>query len=91
MTTTADPSADLPADVLAAIHEGRKIEAIKRLREHRHIGLKEAKDIVDAYQTEHPNLSAKRTDRAESGLGRLLAIGVLAAVAYGTYYLFFAN
>lgn len=35
-------------DVIEAIHSGSIIEAIKRYRAHTHVGLKEAKDAVEA-------------------------------------------
>lgn len=35
-------------EVRALIHAGRKIEAIKRVREFTGMGLKESKDLVDA-------------------------------------------
>ena len=38
----------VPPAVLAALHQGHKIEAIRLLREHSGLGLKEAKDVVDA-------------------------------------------
>ena len=44
----AGPS--LPPDVLAALDEGQIIEAIKRLRAATGLGLKEAKDLIDAHQ-----------------------------------------
>ncbi len=40
--------ASVPPAVLAALHQGQKIEAIRLLREHTGLGLKEAKDVVDA-------------------------------------------
>lgn len=43
-------SPTLPPDVLAAIDDGQLIEAIKRLRAARGLGLKEAKDLIDAHQ-----------------------------------------
>lgn len=43
---------DLPPEVLAALQQGRKIEAIKLLRELKGIGLKEAKDAVDSHAFE---------------------------------------
>lgn len=45
------PASDnpLPADVVAAIRRGDTIDAIKRLRTARGLGLKEAKDAVDAH------------------------------------------
>ena len=46
----------LPSDVLEALHANRKIEAIKLLREHQNIGLKDAKDIIDAYTAENSHL-----------------------------------
>ncbi|HEY4371122.1 MAG TPA: hypothetical protein VGN52_04295 [Burkholderiales bacterium] len=40
----------LPADALAALKRGRKIEAIKLTRIAGHLSLKEAKDRVEAYE-----------------------------------------
>ncbi len=42
-----DPVGGVPADVVAALDRGEKIEAIKRLRAATGLGLKEAKDRVD--------------------------------------------
>lgn len=48
----------LPPAARAALDAGQKIEAIRLLRQARGIGLKEAKDIVDAAQHEpHASLS----------------------------------
>ena len=44
----ASSAAQLPATVIAAIQSGNKIEAIKLLREQTGLGLKEAKDAVEA-------------------------------------------
>ncbi len=79
---------ELPEDVLAAIHENRKIEAIKLLREHRSLGLKEAREIVDAYASEHSHLITTRHYRVETGLGRLLIVFILLAALYAIYRLF---
>jgi hypothetical protein len=45
-----DRTDELPSKVLMALERGQKIEAIKLLREARGLGLKEAKEAVDAYQ-----------------------------------------
>ena len=37
----------LPPEAISALQAGKKIEAIKILREQKNIGLKEAKDMVD--------------------------------------------
>jgi len=43
---------ELPPEVQAALARGQKIEAIKLLREARGMGLKEAKEAVEACQPE---------------------------------------
>lgn len=43
------PGDPLPPAVLASLAQGRTIDAIKQLREAHGLGLKEAKDIVDAH------------------------------------------
>lgn len=75
----------LPADVLEAVHANRKIDAIKRLRKQRGIDLKEAKGIVDAYISEHPQLIRRRQPREESGLGRIVVVGIIVAAIYIAY------
>ncbi|MFY7857626.1 MAG: hypothetical protein ACOVQT_15905 [Rubrivivax sp.] len=42
------PPVTLPPDVVEALQEGQTIEAIKRLRAHGKMGLKEAKEVIDA-------------------------------------------
>ena len=47
------PAMPLPANVLDSLRRGNAVEAIKLLREQRGIGLKEAKDLINASQ-HHP-------------------------------------
>ncbi|MFH1632933.1 MAG: hypothetical protein ABIG63_02845 [Chloroflexota bacterium] len=47
----------LPNNVIEALMKGEKIEAITLLRKERKIGLKEAKEIVEAYQ-QHREINA---------------------------------
>jgi len=79
---------ELPPDVIDAIHANRKIEAIKRLREHSGLGLKEAKHAVEAYARENPQPITAKAPQSESGVGRLVIIGVVVAVAYAVYRYF---
>lgn len=51
MTDTGKP---LPAEVLEALQRNDQIEAIRRLRQAFDLGLKEAKDLIDAYQSGAP-------------------------------------
>jgi hypothetical protein len=81
----------LPDDVVAEIHANRKIEAIKRLREHRGIGLKDAKEAVDRYISQLPQSAIRPSQRADSGLGRLLFVGAGAVAIYLMYNYFSAG
>ena len=85
----------LPDDVLAALRGGNKIEAIKRLREATGLGLKEAKDLVEAHEAGDagdatigaPRSSADApmptvvSGRSGAGIGTVLALVVAAALA----------
>jgi len=42
-----DPYASVPLDIVQALREGKKIEAIKLYRQASGVGLKEAKDFVE--------------------------------------------
>jgi Ribosomal protein L7/L12 C-terminal domain len=78
--------AELPAEVLRAIEKGRKIEAIKILRERTGIGLANAKVLVErsARQLAEQN---PRPELAESGSGmpRLLMSLLLAVLIFAVY------
>lgn len=49
----------LSARAEAALRNGNKIEAIKIIREELGLGLKEAKDLVDAYEAADPVLKSR--------------------------------
>ena len=83
--TSPNPDQTLPADVVAAIQQGNKIEAIKRLRLARGLDLKGAKDVVDAYVRADPALARKY--QAQSRRARRIAWFVfLAASALMLWY-----
>lgn len=71
---------DLPAEVIAEIQKGRKIEAIKLLRESRGMDLKESKDAVDAYLRENPALQQQQS--SSSGLALVAVVLLLGIVVY---------
>ena len=75
---------ELPADVVDAIRANRKIDAINRLRAHSGLDLKEAKHAVEAYARKNPQLTPP-APRLESGVGRLVLIGVVVAAIYAAY------
>ena len=78
----------LSSDVKNAIHANRKIDAIKLLRSQQKLGLKEAKDIVDAYMEENRHLIDHQRKGRESALGQLLIIVILGGIVYAAYKAF---
>jgi len=79
---------ELSPEVIAEINADRKISAIKLLREQQGIGLKEAKEIVDAYTERRQPRARSRASRSDGGMGRLLLVAVVAAIVYGLYRYF---
>jgi ribosomal protein L7/L12 len=79
---------ELPVDVIAEIQANRKVTAIKLLRSHQDIGLKEAKKIVDAYMDAHPSNNSSSAQESEGSFGRIviLALGVGVIYAIYSYY-----
>ena len=75
------PQRPLPPAAIAALAGGRKIEAIKILREEWHLGLKEAKDQVDDYIRQNPSVFHEQ-EKKNASFVWLLAVLVLAAAAY---------
>lgn len=85
---------DLPPDVLEALAEGRKIEAIRRLREHEYYDLREAKERIDrhaaASRAERPADMAADSQqyiKVETGTSRLVILAVVAGLAFVLYRL----
>lgn len=83
----------LPFSVAAAMQQGHKLEAIRLLREQGGLGLKEAKDAVDAFEREQAAVDPHRAPGEvprSSGTVWLVAIAVLAGLALLARH-FFAN
>lgn len=80
-TTTLSPEA------LAALQNGNKIEAIKLVREQMGLGLKEAKDVVEAVlrslNGERGFLTPAPAKGSGSVMGWLVALVLTALVVYG--------
>lgn len=80
---------DLPADVLTAIRNGRKIEAIRILREEKNLGLANAKVLVEkAWRTHGPQKPVRTyadRPRGLSAAAKSLALLLLIAAAYYFY------
>lgn len=73
----------LPETVKQAIHDGRKVDAIKQLRAEWKIGLKEAKEEVDHYVFNNPSLFPQAMPSAGVGAGKIIiVIMIIAAVGF---------
>jgi len=79
---------DFPAEAIAALWQGNKIEAIKILRQAHHLDLKDAKDKVDQYVSNEPALQQKlATVQTESARGLARWLFIIAVLAIAGYYL----
>lgn len=77
---------ELPPEVVKAITQGRKIEAIKLLRESTGLGLANAKVLIDRAALRYAQLNpAARAMTEESNTGRLLGMMLVLAVVFAIY------
>jgi hypothetical protein len=77
---------ELPPEVVKAITQGRKIEAIKLLREATGIGLANAKVLVDRAVRRHAEINPQMPNSIkEVGSGKLVGLTLLLVIAYGLY------
>lgn len=80
---------DLPAEVVAALERGQKIEAVKLLRELRGMGLKESKEAVDDYTPERQPVGVSVVQSGGHGgifwLVALLVLGAVVAWLFGAF------
>lgn len=79
---------ELPDDVIAELEANRKITAIKLLRTHLGIDLKEARELVDAYVEQNPSGSSHHMPETDSGMGRIVILVIGVSVIYGIYKFF---
>jgi hypothetical protein len=82
----------LTSDAIAALEQGRLIEAIKLTRTATGMGLKESKDTVEAYLDNHPALKEKiDATRISIGFTQEQGVILLIAVALLMAYFVFAR
>ena len=77
---TTEPG--LPAPVIEALRRGNKVEAIKLLRQQNGLGLKEAKDIVDAAGIEADDKAAPGQVKSGGGAVWVVVVVLLALVGW---------
>lgn len=66
MSDTRASDRSLSAAALDALQRGNVIEAIKIVRLDGRLGLKEAKDLVDAYLRDHPEVRGPIEEQSQS-------------------------
>lgn len=81
---------ELESEVIDLIHAGKKIEAIKALRERRNIGLKESKDIVDRYadDTAHTDRVVGEVKPTDGGIKRSASSNKVVFMAIAVFAIF---
>ncbi|MCB0346565.1 MAG: ribosomal protein L7/L12 [Bdellovibrionales bacterium] len=80
---------DVPQDVIVALERGSKIEGIKLLREHRGIGLKEAKEAVEAFLASRPDIQTRMNESsAQNAKGGLKTLLTVVAILTALFFLF---
>lgn len=92
MVNESKQSDALPQGAIAALRGGNVIEAIKLVRLEHDIGLKEAKDQVDAYLRSQPALKKKLEEaQAETRQSLLRWLILLLAIGAVIAYFFIAQ
>jgi len=82
MNSDASKNTEAPFEVIQAIEQGRKIEAIKLLRKHTGLGLKESKEWIDSYERQHPGRIAPMR-KGDSNMGLpIIALLIFAWLLY---------
>jgi hypothetical protein len=81
-------SASIPLDAVAALERGRKVEAIKITRQATNVGLKTAKDAVEAYMVANPSTFVRfKEQQRKMAIGPLVLVLVV-ALAFIVYRFF---
>jgi hypothetical protein len=80
MATTSPSLVNVPPAAVEHLRKGRKIEAIKAVRQATGLGLKEAKDAVEAFIDRSPGLRREYEAAAASAQGALWLVLAIVAV-----------
>jgi ribosomal protein L7/L12 len=91
MTFDTTQSSTLSNAAVEMLWRGDVIAAIKVVRAERNLGLKEAKDLVDAYIRSQPSLRQKM-EQAQTEMWQKLKRGLLVALIFAAAaYIFFQS
>lgn len=80
----ANADSALSAQAIAALSRGRKIEAIKIVRQQTGLGLKQSKALVEAYEQQHPqSVASTPVGITASARRHSLTMGILVVLLVG--------
>ena len=88
MTIESAKSSTLSNAAVELLWRGDVIGAIKVVRQERNLGLKEAKDLVDAYIRSQPSLRQK-LEQAQAEMWQKLKRGLLVALIFAAAVAYF--
>ena len=88
MTDEPTQSSTLPNAAVEMLWRGQMIEAIKLVRAERSLGLKEAKDLVDAYIRSQPSLRQKM-EQTQAEMWQKLKRGLIVALIFAAAVAYF--
>jgi ribosomal protein L7/L12 len=86
-----EPEYTVSDEIITALDNGRTIEAIKLLRQETGLGLKEAKDAIDALARDRREESNVVSMSEEGGASGLIKLLVVIAILLAGYFYFFAG
>lgn len=81
----------LEPDVIAMLQKGKKIQAIKLVREHRGMGLKEAKELVEQHMASDENLNVAGIKTSDGSGKGLVIFTLLVVLGFLLWYFFVGN
>jgi len=77
----------LDSEVIEELEQGRKIGAIKILRIKKSMGLKDAKELVEAYLEQNPYL---KIEKVKNTSGPIILLAII-FIAYALYRILFLS
>ena len=89
MTSVNYHDIEISDDVIAAVDAGRKIEAIKMLREQAGLDLTDAKHVADHLLRERPGAAPAMAE--EGGAGSMIRMVIVIGIILAAYFYFSAG
>lgn len=79
---------EMPSAAVAALHNGKLVQAIKQFRQRNDMGLKDAKEAVEKYLEQNPATGKRFREASARERNRIMKIGFLLLGLLATSYFF---